>query len=346
MNGKNQNQRTKDAVKTFVCPNCGGQVQTSGKPLLYCACCHSVLRVQKRRKFVPNGEPFLTAAEEKSRFFVGYGKAFLILTAFLGLLFIGQLWGIYRSAPRKAFSRASVAAAFYEIAPIVWLWVLALGVNILFSLSMPKRVEKIKGGMDNGVALRTWRKKFVDGGSEVAGVTRVRVLRYVAAAVGFAFIAFACVWSALYLLDDGYVVRRSGKFFATHNGLVDRLLTMLPWIGGAIAVGIALSYVWSFCCKREIALLKAEFTAAVLRKKKGETVAILQEKGAVDGSLSTKWLAFKRTHQKAFAYGLAGIRIGLCVAGVVLIVLGVQWGGMDLVFEKARSICQQCIGLG
>jgi hypothetical protein len=40
------------------------------------------------------------------------------------------------------------------------------------------------------------------------------------------------------------------------------------------------------------------------------------------------------------------VRIGLFVAAVVLIILGINWGGMDLVFEKARSICQQCIGLG
>lgn len=40
------------------------------------------------------------------------------------------------------------------------------------------------------------------------------------------------------------------------------------------------------------------------------------------------------------------LRIGLCAAAVVLIVIGISNGGMVDVYEKAKNICTQCIGLG
>jgi hypothetical protein len=40
------------------------------------------------------------------------------------------------------------------------------------------------------------------------------------------------------------------------------------------------------------------------------------------------------------------LRIGLCAAAVVLILIGISNGGMVDVYEKAKNICTQCIGLG
>ena len=108
-----------------------------------------------------------------------------------------------------------------------------------------------------------------------------------------------------------------------------------------------MSYVGEYTRSKQINLLKAQFAAELKAQKEGKAeetekcVAPAQKQ-----TMKMRWETFKSAHPLLFKNGLLYVRIGLCVAAVVLIVLGIEWGGMDLVYEKARSICQQCIGLG
>ena len=43
---------------------------------------------------------------------------------------------------------------------------------------------------------------------------------------------------------------------------------------------------------------------------------------------------------------MIGVRAALGVLGLILIVVGINGGGMADVLEKAINICTQCIGLG
>ncbi len=54
----------------------------------------------------------------------------------------------------------------------------------------------------------------------------------------------------------------------------------------------------------------------------------------------------KTPHPKWKTAGVWSLRIVLLAVGVVCVVVGIQNGGMADVFEKAKNICTQCIGLG
>ncbi|MBQ8429062.1 MAG: hypothetical protein IJX30_03085 [Clostridia bacterium] len=279
-----------------------------------------------------------------------YRIIFSIFTAVVGLLLIIQLWGIYRSAPTHAFSRASIAKAVGEISVTLWLWIVCLFLNIVISRLYPQEPVKLKGGADTALLLAAMRKRFKENGKGVAGVKKQRLLRLVTRLVGGVLILFTSVWALSYLFDKDYVVKRSLAFFSSHNGIADRALSMLPWLAAAILVGIACAYVIEYTNRKELALLKAAFAEEFRLKKQGNTdgKSLLLDKGeeACDNSLQAKWARFYQSKSKQFTIALWALRGALFVSAIVLIILGVEWGGMDLILGKAREVCQQCIGLG
>lgn len=277
-----------------------------------------------------------------------YNIAFALLTVAVGLVIISQLWGIFRSAPEKAFSRASVGDRLIAISPVLAVWILGLIGNSILSAITPKPALALKGGLSDALALRSMQKRFKQGGKEVAGVKKLRLARLCAALIGGAAIVALFLLSVSYLFDEHYVIKNSAHIFSSHRGAADRLVSAAPWLFLALLVGFLIITVYERARKREIALLKGAFADEIKKKKSGKTSLLLYEKGIDEEylTLSEKWEKFVQNKAKAFEIGRLAIRIGLFVAAVVLIILGINWGGMDLVFEKARSICQQCIGLG
>ena len=279
-----------------------------------------------------------------------YRILFSLTTAVVGLVFILQLWGIYRSQPQHAFSRASIGAALLEILPIVLLWLVCFILNIVCSRLYSQESVKLKAKINPSTALSSMKKRFVNGGKEVAGVRKTRILRYVVAAVGGIAITVCLLWGISYLFDKNYVVKRSLAFFKETNGVADRTLSMLPWLLLAAAVAVAVALLEEYLQKRELSLLQAALLDELRRKKAGETIEnpLVLENGAgrANNGCKEKWKTFCKAKEKQLKIALWVVRGVLCVSAVVLIVLGINWGGMSLVFEKARSICQQCIGLG
>lgn len=279
-----------------------------------------------------------------------YRILFSLTTAVVGLVFILQLWGIYRSQPQHAFSRASIGAALLEILPIVLLWLVCFILNIVCSRLYSQETVKLKAKINPSTALSAMRKRFVNGGKEVAGVRKTRILRYMVAAVGGIAIVVCLLWGISYLFDKNYVVKHSLAFFKETNGVADRTLSMLPWLLLAAAVAVAVALLEEYLQKRELSLLQAALLDELRRKKAGETIEnpLVLESSAnkENNGFKAKWKTFCKTKEKQLKITLWVVRGVLCISAVVLIILGINWGGMSLVFEKARSICQQCIGLG
>ena len=278
-----------------------------------------------------------------------YNVFFAVFTLALGLVFISQVWGIFRSAPEKAFSRESVGARLIAISPVWITWLLGLIGSVVINALTPKSAPlPLKGGKTSAQTLLSFAKRFKKGGKEVAGVAKLRAARLAAVLAGFAMVLFALGFGVSYLFNENYVAKHSAHIFTSHRAAADRLVAAMPFFALALLVGFLISITCEHMRAKEIEKLKAAFAEEIIKKKKGETSAILYEKG-VDSeyvTLSEKWGIWLASNPKACKIGLLSARIGLFVAAVVLIILGINWGGMDLVFEKARSICQQCIGLG
>ena len=275
-----------------------------------------------------------------------YGIVFSVLTVVVGAVIILQLWGIYKSAPRKAFTRAKVAESLREIAPILWAWAIALIGNIVLGV-LAQTQPKLKGGASSEISLARWRERVSGENKEVRAL---QIMRCVVYAVGGILIAAACIVAVSYLLDANYQPRFQANIFVIHNAAADRIVAMLPWAAAAITVGLLMSYIGEYTRNKQIALLKAQYASELKAQKEGKDEKVENPVAPAQKSqkqtLKTRWETFKSAHPMRFKNGLLYVRIGLCLAAVVLIILGVEWGGMDLVYEKARSICQQCIGLG
>lgn len=280
-----------------------------------------------------------------------YNIVFAVCTVAVGLLLISQVWGIFRSSPQKPYSRASVGERLIAVSPVLILWIVGLIGNTVLSAITPKTPISLKGETDSADALKKWQRRFVHSGKEVEGVRKLRVARLLTTIFGGVAILVLLLFGIGYLFDGNYVVKQSAEIFHHHNGAAARLISALPFLAAAILTGFIVSLACEHTRNREIERLKGAFADAMRQKKLGNADAaprILREKDEAGKTLllSEKWEKFTAEKAKFFSIARLSLRIGLFVAAVVLIVLGVRWGGMDLVFEKARSICQQCIGIG
>lgn len=270
-----------------------------------------------------------------------YRIIFSMATVCLGAALLAQLWGIYHSQPQHAFSRASVGSALKEILPVILLWFACFILNIVLTRIYPQEKTKLKASVDLALSLSAMRNRFVNGGKGVTGVQKLRILRYVVLAVGGIAIAFCGLWGISYLFDKNYVAKHSLAFFKETNAVADRTLSMLPWLMAAALVAVAVALVEEYLQKRELSLLQTALVNELRRKKARETI----ENPLVLESVASKTSRPVKGKEKGNTV-LWIVRGALCISAVVLIILGIHWDGMALVFEKARSICQQCIGLG
>lgn len=278
-----------------------------------------------------------------------YNILFAVCTVAIGLTLISQAWGIFRSVSEKAFSRASVGERLLAISPALIAWFVAFIGSILVNFLMPKPpVLPIKSNVTGSHTLQTYAKRFKKGGQEVAGVSKIRVVRWLLAVIGGIAVTALLLWGISYLFDKTYVVKHSAHIFSSHNAAADRMLSAMPYFVLALVLGFLIITAYEYARAKEISLLKVAFVEEVKKQKSGEKSLLLYEKGVDEEyvTLSEKWERFIQSKAKGFEIGLLSVRIFLLISAIILIILGIHWGGMDLVFEKARSICQQCIGLG
>lgn len=266
-----------------------------------------------------------------------YGIVFSALTLFVGALMIAQAWSIYRSAPKSPYTPANISAHFSEIAPVVWLWLLGLAANVALAYVFPEPEARPAAYAELGIALERLQRRLPDYGK---GVRDARKQRYARLAVGAAFAALAlasaavCLW---YLLDKTYTPALQAELFTGHDGAADRLVRCAPWIVAAFFAATVVTLLFASSKKYEIKLLKR---AIADNAKRGEKAANLPKKATLWDKLCEK-LPFLRSKRL-----LLGVRVGLCALGVALFVAGIANGGMTDVYDKAKNICTQCIGLG
>ncbi len=211
-----------------------------------------------------------------------YGVLLALLTVFVGGLIVWQTWQIFRSAPRKAYTVASISKHFKEIALPVWVWLGALGGNILLALIFPLKEKRPKAYIDPKLSeTRAKRRLPTDDASLEKGykvAKRSGVFRAVVATL-FTVIALAgIVLATAILLDKFYRPVLTKGFFAKHNGLADRLVQVAAIAFAVLLLGCIAA--WAFVGSRKRA--KKAYTRitaeALLPKPQPEEVApVLEE---------------------------------------------------------------------
>ncbi|MBQ7913291.1 MAG: hypothetical protein IJ308_06100 [Clostridia bacterium] len=312
-----------------------------------------------------------------------YAIVFGLYTVFVGVLWIWQVWAIYHSAESKPFSAASISAHFQQIQWFVWIWVVGLIVNLVLGILFPEEKKK-SGYVDYAAQLKKMRARLPDDGKFALKDKSYSLLRKILWGVCGAVIIAGIVVCAYYF-SGAYTPNSPSEFLSESNGVAERLLNMLPFIGG-VSIFLAVAAVYdNFLTAKELSLVKQAVAAQAkhgkgLREGLGEYIKV--ENGSVEtpcphcqkklrlskvncayqcpcckhgfiakavkkkGVVNQKTRENDATVEKKKVLTVWIARGVLACAAVVLIVVGICNGGMMDVLQKAINICTQCIGLG
>ena len=205
-----------------------------------------------------------------------YGICMAVYSGIVGLLFIIQVWSIFLSTPNDPYTRASIAAAFQQIAVPVWIWVVVL----IAGAFIPHSEKTLRKAYVSSQIQLDRLYKRVNVTEEITKKTKaLKIIRIVLVCLQILVWAAAIIVGIVLLTMNPYQPVFPIEFFKEHNGLVDRLICLLPWLLNSMAVSVAATLVADFTRKKEIAVLKeALISKAKTAEKTAEQCAQCQQK--------------------------------------------------------------------
>lgn len=268
-----------------------------------------------------------------------YGICLSVLTAVVGALFIVQVWSIFFSAEQSPFTVEIISEKFMQILAPVCLWTLAVIGGGVLGIVFPEEAEKQKVYVDLRKTLTKLKGRLPQNEEGMSELKRENTVRSVVRCACVAACVAAAIAIFAILFDNSYTPWFEAEIFTGHGAAADRLVRITPYIGVCLVACLTAIFTDEYSVKKETALVKskiAENAKKGVKPVKGEGVKTL----TLWETLCDKFPIFKSKWWKH------GLQIGLGVVGVTLFVVGIVNGGMADVFEKARNICTQCIGLG
>ena len=325
-----------------------------------------------------------------------YGIIFMLLTLVLGVLTTMQVWRLFLSAEKAAYTPESIWTYFVPISPFVIAWLLMIIGNVVLAYVFPEPKMKVKGGVDDITTLKRLKNRLPDGGQTVPKMKKFDVARRWIWTIVFVIAAFTTFVCAYYLLSESYSPRFQSDFFTAHGGVADRLVKISPWLMSTLLLFVAATLFDSFAVEEQIRLMKdavaeyarkekarkaenktieqvkqeekaqiaARITEECIRRgesdkvrtlidealeklrKEDEKYKLACEKTAAQRAKETESKKQAELCSKDRIIGTWVVRGILITAGIAFVVIGIVNGGMADVFEKAKNICTQCIGLG
>ncbi len=287
--------------------------------------------------------------EKQEKLRTVYGFVFALFTLLVGGLMIMQTWRLYRSTPNSPYTAKNISKYFGQIAPCVWLWLIALAGNIGLSVAFPQAEPRPKAYVDLKKSLTRLEKRLPTDEQSLAEIAPLKKQRevddigrtvcYVTLICVVLFVSFAI------LLDIFYLPIIEIEFFAAHNGAVDRLVqaSVLTLFGLSMA---ALSVELMERGRKKTQ--KAYLEIIKKAKTEGRVQPQVTSKEEVPAKQKPKlliWWENLYTGEKREKSMLI-TRIVVASVALILVIVGICNGGMKDVLLKAVNICTQCIGLG
>ena len=266
-----------------------------------------------------------------------YGICLAALTAIVGALFILQAWLIFFSKENSPYTVEIIGEKFKQIAIPFWLWVAAVvfGGALAYRFPEEEKMLKLQADMRKNLDRLKGRLSQNEGGRYA--LSKENRFRIAVTSVCVAVCILCAIIALLRLFHKDYAPLFSAEIFTENNAAADRLVRGVPWCLAAFAVGMIAVELITRSLKRETVAVKKQLAE---NAKKGVKMAQVQNKKTVWQRLCLKYPVFTSKWWKI------GLQTGLCVLALVLIVVGICNGGMLDVYDKARKICTQCIGLG
>lgn len=270
---------------------------------------------------------------KKRIFWLIYGTALTLLTLLLGTLFIVQVWSIFHSAPDNPFTVSIIKEKFSKIALFVWLWIAVVAIGGVLSYAFPETKVRPKAYVSVETTLTRLKGVWAAEDADLQVLRKKSYFRYAAYGVVAAMFVAATTLCLIWLFSNSYTPVHDSAFFTEHGAVADRLFKMMPWLLVAMVVWAAAVIFRTFSLQDEAAYVKAQISAGKRKPREAQAKAKTESKKCVLTTKQRKWIVL-------------GLRVVLCAVAVVFLIVGVSNGGMIDVYEKAKNICTQCIGLG
>ncbi len=268
---------------------------------------------------------------------LAYGIALSALTAIVGGLFILQVWAIFFSADRSPFTYAIIGEKFLQILAPVCLWVLAIIGGAVVDKLYPDEPQPLKGYVSPRTTLYRLKARLPHSEGGMSALKREKWLKAIVwSAAGIACVGALTATFAI-LFDPAYEPLTSVEFMLSHDCIADRLVRICIFVAECVLTCLIAVFTDDYIVKYETKWVKEQLAE---NAKKGIKPQKAEKKKTLWERLLEKYPVLKSKWWKQ------GLQIGLCVVGVTLFIVGIVNGGMGDVFEKARNICTQCIGLG
>lgn len=245
-----------------------------------------------------------------------YGIATSVALAVAGILLMLACYGVYSSGGEQIYTAEKIAVAFAPISvPVLLALFMALG-GLVLHLFMPLE-EKKTADKNYGLMLRKLHEKNdlsrCGDKSLVAAIEEQPRLRKLHSIISLSLLVVFAVEFLIYACN--------GKNFHSSQiteSMIMAMYMMLPCLAIPFGYGVFTAYFHKKSIKKELELMKLVACpctpAPQVEKKKSKAVLFL--------------------------------RLGLLVAALVLIVVGVLGDGFADVLTKAVNICRECVGLG
>ena len=261
-----------------------------------------------------------------------YGIVLSLLLTVTAILFILSCYRIYRSGS-EPFTRASISAAFSDIAVPVYLTLIAVIGGIVISFVFPKDKQQLRGARSDRVQLDKLSSKLNYeslSDDELSAMNKERKLRRVLGYVNIVLFILSGILPLVYLLNPDNFPAVTGEYNAEIlHGMLFYTVSLLPLLIYEIVYVILTDRSVS----QELMIVKQAIT----------------EHGSGDGIPKTTdstiihMKAFLRDNSKPITLG---VRIAFVGTAIVFIIIGIFNGGAAAVLQKAVKICTECIGLG
>ena len=265
-----------------------------------------------------------------------FGVYLAIWTIAVGLLFIVQVWALFRATDIKPYSVESVSRHFGKIAAPFWIWIAMVIVCGALAWAFPDEEEKPKAFISVRKTLTRLKGRLPENAEGMVEVKRENAMRTIVWLVSLAMCAVSAVVAWKYLMNKEYVGELTSAFFKDHV-VAEKLIKICTWVFASLCTCVCALIYQSYSLNKEVTMVKQMVADSA---KRGEKLTIQNKKAGLWDKVSAK-LAFLGTDCTKNI-----IRIVLGVCGIVLVVIGIFNGGMAAILEKAINICTQCIGLG
>ena len=265
-----------------------------------------------------------------------YGICLAIMTAVVALLFIAQIWLLFRATDVEPYSVESVSMRFHKIAVPFWIWIAMVAGGGVLSWVFPEEEEKPKAFISVHTTLTRLKGRLPENDGGMVELKRENTLRNVVWGVCAVLLVVMTAVVVIFLLNGEYAAKFDTEFFKTHVE-AEKLLKLSPLVLVVLCVCAGALIYQSYSLKKELALVK---NAIAESAKRGEKPVKTEQKQTIWNKITAKF-AFLKTKKAVLV-----TRLVVAVAGLTLLVVGVCGDGMQEVLTKAINICTQCIGLG